>query len=111
MTPRWAVLILLAAAGVLGGCSWTEKKFAPDTVSLADRCADIMKRAISFAPIEIGAATSKGVDVRTIVADVSATRTDLAATEAARDLAVECTFVDNMLTAFSWTKGGPPAPK
>jgi len=109
MRPTAAIMIL-AAASLLGGCGWS-KGVAPDTVSLADRCAEIMQRAMPFAEIETGGETSQDVDIRTIVAHVQGARTDMPAnTTIERGLAVECTFVDNVLTAFRWTKGGPRTP-
>jgi hypothetical protein len=111
---RSAAIPILAVAGLLTGCGWSqriEKEVAPDTVSLADRCADIMKRAMPFAEIDVGDKTSQSMDVRTIVAHVQGSRTDMPdSSQVERDLAVECTFVDNVLTAFRWTKGGPPSP-
>jgi hypothetical protein len=109
-----AVIGILVAVGFLAGCDWSqrmEERVAPDSVSLADRCAQIMKRAMPFAEMDIGDRTSDSSDVRTIVAHVTASRTDMpdnASVE--RDFAVECTFTDNVLTAFRWTKGGPAAP-
>jgi len=84
-------------------------QLSPDTISLADRCGAIMQAAIPFARIELGDRTSRSLDVRTIVAQVSGTRADVP-NEAAegRDLGAECTFEDNVMTAFRWLKGGPP---
>ena len=103
----------LTAAVLLAGCDWSQKmagRIAPDTVSLADRCGEIMQKAMPFAEIEIGDRTSESTGIRTIVAHVQGTRTDIPQNgEVARDLAAECTFQNNVLTAFRWTKGGPPA--
>ena len=105
------VTAMLVVAGLLGGCDWSQKlteRVVPDTVSLADRCAEIMKKAMPFAEIDIGDRASQSPDVRTIVAQVQGTRTDMAGnTQVDRDLAVECTYVDGVLTGFHWTKGGP----
>jgi hypothetical protein len=101
----------MAAAGILAGCDWSRQmggRIAPDTISLADRCAQIMQKAMPFAEIDIGDRTSANVDLRTITATVAGTRTDMAGnTQVARDLAAECTFMDSVLTGFRWTKGGP----
>ena len=61
-----------------------------------------------FADLDIGDKTSRSPDIRTIVATVQASRTDATPGSGVdRDLAAECTFTDNVLTAFRWTKGGP----
>jgi hypothetical protein len=110
-----AALVLVAAGGLPGGCSWPYKmtelggRVAPDTLSLADHCAEIMQKAMPFADIAMGDRTSTSPDLRTIVATVTGTRSDLPKGGSADgNLAVECTFVDNVLTGFRWTKGGPP---
>jgi hypothetical protein len=108
-----AATLALVAAGSLAGCTWSQQmqgRLVPDTVSLADRCAMIMQAAMAFADIDLGDRTSQGsADVRTIVARVSGTRGDIPeGGPGERNLAVECTFTDNVLTAFRWTKGGPP---
>ena len=108
---RAAAIAILLAVGPLAGCDWSQRlegRIAPDTVSLADRCASIMQAAMRFATIDIGDRTSEAKGVRTIVARVEGTRTDLPKDSPGdRDLAVECTFENNVLTAFRWTKGGP----
>jgi hypothetical protein len=108
---RLSAVIAITVASLLAGCNWQRvaADVAPDTVSLADRCAAIMKRAMPFAEIDIGDRTAKTTDVRVIVTEVTGTRKDMSNNAAMdRDLAVECTFTDNVLTAFRWTKGGPP---
>jgi len=108
---RLSLIVVLVAAGILSGCGWTQKfegRVAPDAVSLADRCAGIMKAAMPFAEIDVGERSSKDLDIRTIVAVVAGNRTDLPKDSPGEpDLAVECTFVDNLLTGFRWTRGGP----
>jgi hypothetical protein len=105
------VAAILLAMLFLTGCDWSQRmsaRVAPDTVSLADRCAAIMQAAMSFATLDIGDRTSKGVDIRTITAQVTARRTDQPDNpNVDRDMGAECTFVDNVMTAFHWTKGGP----
>jgi hypothetical protein len=110
---RAAILALFAACGLLAGCDWAKNvsgRVNPDTISLADRCANFMKAAMPFAELDIGKLTSENTGIRTITARVEATRTD-AANEASiqRDLGVECQFDKNTLTGFRWTKGGPPS--
>jgi hypothetical protein len=111
---RFAVIAIFVSACSLAGCDWSQRmgsRVAPDTVSLADRCAGIMKAAMPFAEIDIGDRTSNSTDIRTIVARANGTRTDMPGNNRVDgDLAVECTFVDNVLTGFRWTKGGPPQP-
>jgi len=115
--PVAGAIVVLVAAGFLGGCSQQQLtqlggKVAPDSLGLGDRCAQFMQRAMPFAEIDIGDRSSTSPDIRTIVATAQGTRTDLPeGSPANRDLAVECTFTDNVLTAFRWTKGGPqPSP-
>jgi len=121
VTLRWGAsarrnvaIFVLVAAGLLAGCSQQKLtqlggRVAPDTLGLGDRCAEIMQKAMPFAEIEIGDRTSTSSDIRTIVAKAAGTRTDLPqGSPADRDLAVECTFTDSVLTGFRWTKGGPP---
>ncbi len=107
-----AATVLLLAAALLAGCGgWSDRlqqRVLPDTLSLADRCAGIMQAAMPFAAIDIGDRTSEDKGIRTIVARVTGTRTDLPKDgPGERDLAVECTFENGVLAAFRWTKGGP----
>ena len=106
--------LFVLAASFLAGCSWSQKiegRIAPDTVSLADRCGAIMQAAMPFAQLDLGDRTSHSPDVSTIIAQVAATRTDLPKdVTTGRDLMAECTFRDNVMVAFRWTKGGPPPP-
>ena len=105
-------LAALAVASLLAGCGWSHnlgKEVTADTASLADRCAAIMKKAMPFAEIDIGDRSSAASGLRTIIAKVAGKRIDMPNnSQVERDLAVECTFDDNVLTAFHWTKGGPP---
>ncbi|MBV9555229.1 MAG: hypothetical protein JO032_20815, partial [Alphaproteobacteria bacterium] len=51
---RSAIAACVAAAGLIAGCDTAHTlggKINPDTLSLADRCADIMQRAMPFADI------------------------------------------------------------
>jgi hypothetical protein len=109
---RGRVAVLMALTGLLAGCGWShdlKKEVTADTASLADRCAEIMKKAMPFAEIDIGNRSSTASGLRTIVAKVTGKRTDMPDNgQVERDLAVECTFEDTVLTAFRWTKGGPP---
>lgn len=112
---RWPVaIVLVAMTGLLAGCGLSQKlqqRIIPDTASIGGRCADIMRRAMPFAAIDIGRESADSPDIRIIVAHVAGTRTDTSDnSQVARDLAVDCTFTDNVLTAFRWTKGGPLPP-
>lgn len=113
MRDAKTVLVILALAG-LSGCSFTEKvgaKVAPDTLSLADRCGQIMQAAMPFARLDLGDRAARSPDVRTIIAQVGASRTDVPRdAPGGGDVAAECTFENNVMTAFHWTKGGPPPP-
>jgi hypothetical protein len=114
MRPLAAIAVMIAAASLAGGCDWTRgvaAKVNPDSVSLADRCADIMRRAMPFAEIEIGQRTSENAGIRTMIARVDGTRTLPKDAPGERDLAAECQFEDNVLIAFRWTKGGPTPEK
>jgi hypothetical protein len=96
-----------AAAAVLGltfclaaGCGGVRD------VGLAERCADIMQRAFPSASIEIGKSDASATGLTTIVAHVEGTRTDMpVGGPLTRNLAVECSFDDNILTGFRWSAG------
>jgi hypothetical protein len=111
---RGRAIALLVVAGPLGGCDQDQLtqfrgRVAPDTLGLGDRCAQFMQRAMPSAQIDIGDRSSTSPDIRTIVAAAQGTRTDLPpGSPVDPNLAVECTFTDSVLTAFRWTKGGPP---
>jgi hypothetical protein len=107
-----ACFALFAVGGLLTGCDWAKNvggRINPDTLSLADRCANVMKAAMPFAELDIGKLSSESTGIRTITARAEATRTDAPKdVPIARDLAVECQFDSNVLTSFRWTRGGPP---
>jgi hypothetical protein len=101
----WAVIFaLIVAGGSLSGCAFK----APGLPGgLADRCADIMQAAMPSADIDIDKRTSQSPGLNTIIAHVEGRRTDLPEGLPPHDLAAECEFDSNILTAFRWTKGGP----
>ena len=107
-----SILAALAVTSLVAGCGWShdlKKEVTADTTSLADRCGEIMQKAMPFAEIDIGERSSAATGLRTIIAKVTGKRTDMPDnSRVERDLAVECTFEDTVLTAFRWTKGGPP---
>jgi hypothetical protein len=92
--------MLSALCSLAAGCS------IPHTIGLADRCADVMRRANPSAMIEITKSEAAATSLTTIVARVDGLRTDLPPdTPLPRDLAVECRFDENILTGFRWTAG------
>ena len=103
--PCLAIFVVIAAGSLLVGCDLKAPRLPG---GLADRCADILKAAMPSAEFDIGKRTSESPSIDKIIAHVEGTRADLP--EASRlppDLAVECEFTNNVLTAFRWTKGGP----
>jgi hypothetical protein len=100
---RQASIALLCAAlcSVAAACGGI-----PRNVGLAERCADIMRRAYPNAVIVITKSDASATSLTTIVANAEGVRTDLPADSPLRhDLAVECRFEENILTGFRWTAG------
>ena len=96
---------LLAGLSPVAGCG------LPHDVGLAERCADIMRRADPAATIEITKSAASATSLTTVTAQVEGVRTDLPAdSPAPRNLAVECRFDENVLTDFRWTAGPKPEP-
>ena len=99
---RQASTALLCAAL----CSACGGRGLPRDVGTAERCADFMRRAYPSATIDITKSEASVTSLTTIVAKAEGIRTDLPPdTPLVRDLAVECTFDENVLTAFRWTAG------
>jgi hypothetical protein len=74
------------------------------SVSDADRCIDIMRRAFPEGGIDITRQEVTGGAV--IVAQITGTRADIPATGPyARVVAAECRFEGGVLTDFHWTQG------
>jgi hypothetical protein len=85
---------------ILAGC------VIPHDVGLTGRCADIMQSAFPSATIEIGKSEASATGLTTIVARVEGVRSDMPPEgPLIRNLAVECQFDNNILTAFRWTAG------
>jgi hypothetical protein len=85
---------------ILAGCG------IPHDVGLTGRCADIMQRAFPSTTIEIGKSEASATGLTTIVARVERVRSDLPPEgPLTSNLAVECQFDNNILTAFRWTAG------
>ena len=100
---RQASTALLAAAlcCVAAACGGI-----PRDVGLAERCADIMRRAYPSAAIDITKTDATATSLTTIVANAEGVRTDVPPGAPVRqDLAVECRFDENILTGFRWTAG------
>jgi hypothetical protein len=65
-----------------------------------------MQRAFPSTTIEIGKSEASATGLTTIVARVEGVRSDMPAEgPLIRNLAVECQFENNILTAFRWTAG------
>lgn len=90
-----AVLCFVAAACVV-----------PRDVGVAERCADLMRRAYPNAAIDITKTEATATSLTTIVAKAEGVRTDVPpGAPLPQDLAVECRFEENILTGFQWTAG------
>ena len=88
------------ACCLASGCGITRN------VGLAERCADLMQRAFPSANIEIGKNEVSATGLTTIIARVEGVRSDMPPEgPLTRNLAVECQFDSNILTAFRWTTG------
>ena len=103
-----AVILLLAAG--LTGCE-RMKTIGFDTqgafgsVSLIDRCADVMRRALPASGLKI---TDQKVntDMSTATVDVIGVRSGVEEGGVyARDVAAQCDFQSGILTSFRWTRG------
>ncbi len=92
--------MLAALCSLAAGCS------IPRDIGLAERCADVMRRAYPSATIDITKSEAAAITLTTIVARVEGSRTDMPPDgPLPRDLAVECRFDDSVLTEFRWTAG------
>jgi hypothetical protein len=100
---RAAIFVLIiAAGGLLVGCGLKAPRIGG---GLADRCADIMQAAMPFAEIDIEKRASESNSISKVIARVEGTRTDLPEGSPPHDLAAECEFDNNILSAFRSTKG------
>ncbi len=92
--------MLAGLCSLAAGCS------IPHETGLAERCADVMRRAYPSATIEITKSEATATTLTTIIARVEGSRTDMSPDgPLPRDLAVECRFDENVLTGFRWTAG------
>jgi hypothetical protein len=93
-------LLCVALCSVVAACA------VPRDVGVAERCADIMRRAYPSAAIDITKTEATAISLTTIIAKAEGIRTDLPpGAPVPRDLAAECRFDENILTGFRWTAG------
>ena len=101
----WAIL-----APALAGCEGMktigfDAQGAFGSVSLIDRCTDVMRRALPASGLEI---TDQKVnaDMSTVTVAVSGVRSGVEEGGIyARDVAAQCDFASGILTSFRWTRG------
>jgi hypothetical protein len=87
-------------------CSVAAACVIPRNVGLAERCADVMRRAYPNAAIDITKTETTITSLTTIVARAEGVRTDVPpGAPVPHDLAVECRLDENILTGFRWTAG------
>jgi hypothetical protein len=87
-------------------CSVVAACAVPRDLGLAERCADIMRRAYPSAAIDITKSEATATSLTTIIAKAEGVRADVPPGAAVpHDLAVECRFDENVLTGFRWTAG------
>jgi hypothetical protein len=95
-----SALLFAALCFVVTGCG------IPRDLGVAERCADIMRRAYPSAAIDITKIEASATSLTTIVAKAEGVRTGLPAdSPLLHDLAVECRFDENVLIGFRWTAG------
>ena len=104
---RQPAVIPLLVAAALTGCGfgdWAQNvggQVNPGSMGLADRCAAVMKAAISYADLDIGKRTSENKGVSLIAAHVEAARIDHPNDPGiARDLTADCEFDNAALVSF-----------
>src|SRR5712672_2297206 len=105
-----ALVVLLPLATGLTGCE-RMKTIGFDTqgafgsVSLIDRCADVMRRALPASGLQI-ADQKVNVDMSTATIEVSGVRSGVEDGGIyARDVAAQCNFQSGIRTSFRWTRG------
>jgi hypothetical protein len=93
-------LLCVALCSVVAACA------VPRDLGLAERCADIMRRAYPSAAIDITKSEATATSLTTIIAKAEGVRADVPpGAPVPHDLAVECRFDENVLTGFRWTAG------
>ena len=97
---RFCLVLLTAMSGILGACGESL------STGLADRCAALAKAAMPSADLDIPNRTAQADSLTKVIARVEGTRTNLPET-LPREVAAECEFNGDTLTAFRWVKGGP----
>jgi hypothetical protein len=87
-------------------CSVVAACAVPRDLGLAERCADIMRRAYPSAAIDTTKSEATATSLTTIIAKAEGVRADVPpGAPVPHDLAVECRFDQNVLTGFRWTAG------
>ena len=87
-------------------CSVAPACIVSRDLGLAERCADIMRRAYPSAAIDITKTEAAATSLTTIVATAEGVRTDVPpGAPPPQNLAVECRFDENILTGFRWSAG------
>ena len=87
-------------------CSVVAACAVPRDLGLAERCADIMRRAYPSAAIDITKSEATATSLTTIIAKAEGVRADVPpGAPVPHDLAVECRFDQDVLTGFRWTAG------
>jgi hypothetical protein len=106
--PRFLAVVPVALA--LAGCGRMNElgfdtKMAVGSVSLTDRCSDLMHRAYPESAIDV-TDSHVATDAENATVTVEGVRRDVATNSGyARDVAVECRFAGGILTGFRWTAG------
>jgi len=98
-----AALIAAALLLALAGCA---RDISFRDVGFGERCASLAERAFPQARLRTAGNADVAIAGRGAVVDLRLARTDVSenATEP-RDLAVQCRFLDGVLTDFHWTAG------
>jgi len=108
--PCLCLVLMLPLLTGLGGCERMktigfDAQGAFGSVSLIDRCADMMRRALPASGLEISD-QKVSADMSTATVEVSGVRSGVPeGGPYARDVAVQCDFQSGILTGFRWTRG------
>ena len=108
--PRLLLLAMLPLLTGLAGCERMktigfDAQGAFGSVSLIDRCADMMRRALPASGLEISD-QKVNVDMNSSTVEISGVRSGVPEGGLyARDVAAQCEFQSGILTGFRWTRG------
>lgn len=106
----WHFTVLAFALLALASCERLsnlgfDTQSAFGSVSLADRCIDVMHRAYPNAELDVADRRVR-VEGNAAIATITAARNGVPAKGPyARDIGVECRFESNILTSFRWIAG------